>query len=86
MSDEVAIGFSKGEPWCCLHKHGSPEQVQKWLERNREKYMAAGLIDEANSLAMISGKFPVEELNKCLDCTGYLDSMLKKFGFGGLLK
>lgn len=78
MSDEVAICFSMDNGMTCLHKHGSPEKVNKWYEETRKKYIAHGLRHEADSLLIISGKFPVEELNKMLDITGYIGSFVKK--------
>jgi len=74
--DEVAIAFDK-ETWT-LHKHGRKEYVEKWFNKTIKIFKKAGFIDMANNMVMISGKFPVEELNRCLDTTGYIQIMCKK--------
>ena len=78
--DEVAIAFTISDAMWTLHKHGSTELVQRWHDRTVKKLRDAGFDDLADEMAMISGKFPVEELNRCIDTTGYIGVMVKKLG------
>jgi hypothetical protein len=80
MCDEVAIGYSYNaeENYTVLHKHGSKEMVMQWMDKTRQRYLANNMLDMANELQMICGKFPVEELTKIIENTGYLHSFLKK--------
>jgi len=77
--DEVAIAFSKEEnDVYILHKHGSPELVKNWIDNTRQIYKENGFDDIAMSLYMISGKFPVEDLNRILDTAGWVGYFLEK--------
>ena len=76
MTDEVAIAFDKESG--TLHKHGAPENVEKWASNARAKLIAAGAPDMAADIVTITGKFPVDELNKCLTHSNYLLRMLEK--------
>jgi hypothetical protein len=77
--DEVAIAFSKEEDGnCILHKHGSPNMVQSWIDMTRQVYKENGFDDIAMSLYMIIGKFPVEDINRILDTTGWIKVFLQK--------
>lgn len=80
MCDEVAIGYSynQDEGYTVLHKHGSPEMVMQWMDKTRGVYLKNEMLDMANELQMVCGKFPVEELNKIIENTGYLYNFLKK--------
>jgi len=78
---ELAMVFSKDEEgmWT-LHKIGEKETVQKWYDTVVAMYRVAGLADIANDMVMITGAFPVEELNRCLDTSGYIRIMCEKLG------
>ncbi len=79
MSDEVAIGFSKvDDQHYCMHKHGKPEMVQEWLSRTSQSYRDAGYDKEANDLAMVVGKFDIEDLNKVIQITGYIINFVRR--------
>ena len=81
--EEVAIAFSKesfdGGMWT-LHKHGSKEAVQRWYDNVTKKYREAGLDDIADEMVMIVGKFPVDELNRTIETSGYIKKMIEKLG------
>lgn len=80
--DEVAISFSKDEDpsmWT-LHKHGTPKAVQEWHDNTVMRFRKAGHYDIVNDMVMISGKFPVDELNKCIEISGYIKRMVEKLG------
>lgn len=79
---EICVGYSDS-PDCgvVMHKHGSPVNVEKWLGDTREKLIGAGHLDMANEFKMIkSFEFPVDELNRVLDTTGYLGIYLGRCG------
>lgn len=76
MCDEIAIAFDK-ESFTLL-KHGSPENVNKWYQTARAKYIEAGFEDMAQALVVIQGAFPVEEVNKCLSHSGYIQKFWEK--------
>lgn len=78
--EEVSIAFSKDDGMWTLHKHGRKESVQHWYDLVTRNYRARGLSDIANEMVMVTGKFPVEELNKCIDISGYIRTMCKKLG------
>jgi len=78
--DEVSIAFEKGPEMWTLFKHGRKDLVQKWYSGIHIKLMQNDLKDMAENLIVISGKFPVDELNRCLDTTGYIKKMIEKLG------
>jgi hypothetical protein len=87
VMDEVAIAFDRENG--TLHKHGSLENVQAWVTKAQQRLResAAGGLggfaeQMANDLVIISGKFPVEELNCCLSTTGYVLRMVDKLQKG----
>lgn len=82
-TDTLAICFAidkiGGEITYILHKHGGPENVHKWAKSTRAAYRKAGMEDLARSITVIEGKFPVEEVNKCLDNSGYLKKFCEQY-------
>ncbi|GAB2738987.1 hypothetical protein GCM10027019_18650 [Melaminivora jejuensis] len=75
-TDTVAIAFDRhtGE----MHQHGSPARIQSWAAHARRRLRAAGRIDDANDLVVVSGPLPVDELNKCLWVAGYCRRMFAR--------
>ena len=67
--DEVAIALDKDSG--TLHKHGSPEYVEKWCKAARMKFRSHGYHDMATQLVVISGRFEIEEINRCISISGY---------------
>lgn len=80
VMDEVAIGFDKESG--TLHKHGSLATVEKWLKNAQAKFRAAGFDDMANELTMVSGRFELDDLNRCLSTTGYIGRLYEKLQRG----
>lgn len=87
--NEVAIAFDRESG--TLHKHGSVENVQAWVDKSqkrlRESATASGSLGDlvakmANDLVIVSGKFPVEEVNRCLSTSGYVLRMVEKLQQG----
>jgi len=83
--DEVAIAFTKEQDGSyILMKHGNPQLVQKWIDRTREIYTDLGqpifMVHPGYipDLYMITGKFPVEDLNRLIDTSGWVKYFLKK--------
>lgn len=75
-TDLLAIAFDNytGE----VHQHGSPTRIQSWASHTRRRLRAAGLWQEAEDIIVISGPFPVEEINKCLWIKGYCRRLLQR--------
>jgi hypothetical protein len=65
----VAIAFdaSTGE----LHEHGNPTRIHSWATTARRRLRAAGALESANDIVVVSGPLPVDEINKCLQISGY---------------
>lgn len=76
LLDEVALALDRESG--TLHKHGSAESVSAWLTQARAKFQAVGYRDLANNLVMVCGKFPLDELNRCLSTTGYVGVLYGK--------
>lgn len=68
-TDSVAIAFDQHTGQ--VHQHGSPARIQSWATHQRRRLRAAGALDEANGIVVVSGPLPVDELNKCLWISGY---------------
>lgn len=75
-TESIAIAFDArtGE----LRDHGSPARIQCWASNARRRLRASGALDEANSLVVVSGPFPVDEANKCLRVAGYCRSLMRR--------
>lgn len=80
MTDEVAIAFDRDSG--TLLKHGSPKQVDAWVSKNQAAYRASGFEEQANAMVVISGAFPVEELNACLGNISYVQVLFDKLQKG----
>ncbi|GBG14586.1 uncharacterized protein NMK_2185 [Novimethylophilus kurashikiensis] len=70
VMDEVSICFDKESG--TLHKHGRPELVQDWHAKAQAKYREAGFDEMADELIVITGRFALEDLNRCLSTSGYV--------------
>lgn len=68
--DTVALAFCAQSG--TLHKHGAPDMVQRWARTFRERAQARGVPELADHIAVIEGRIPVAELNRCLDTSGYI--------------
>lgn len=64
-----------------MHKHGPVERVQNWHANFQRKLRAVGddlSVRMANEVVCISGRLPIEELNKCLSIGGYPKLLYRK--------
>lgn len=75
-TDTVAIAFDArtGE----LHEHGSPTRIHSWATTARRRLRAAGALDSANDIVVVSGPLPVDEINKCLQISGYCSRLFSR--------
>lgn len=96
---EVAIGFtydpdSDRAIQYTTHRHGSPETVDKWAEKNRfalhrSRFNHDAEVGGENAAAVLRSMMPhsiasdqwdVADLNRIIDTTGYLAVVVKKMG------
>jgi hypothetical protein len=78
----VAIAFDSDN--YSLLKHGDPEKVNAWVVDYRKQLKDQGLGDIANSLCVIeSSEWDLEELNKALSTSGYMQFILKNLPRSG---
>lgn len=80
--DEVSIALDKTEG--TMHKHGSRESVQAWHAQAQAKLRAGGSGEWADNLVVLTGRFPLEELNRCLSNSGYAGALYAKVMAGQL--
>ena len=81
-ADTIALAFDKEAG--VLFRHGAPDKVNEWAEAAMKRMRASGLTDWADSLVVVTGRFPLEEVNKCLSITGYVSSFYKKLQNGDI--
>lgn len=62
--DEVCLALDSVEGF--LHKHGAPGSVQAWVTKHQDSLRRAGCDSMADAITSITGRFPLEELNRCL--------------------
>ena len=72
-TDIVAIAFDASTG--ALHEHGNPARIHSWATTARRRLRAAGSLDSANDIVVVSGPLPVDEINKCLRVEGYCRRM-----------
>lgn len=70
IGPEVSLAFDKETG--TLHKHGIPSLVLGWCAQSAKTLRDAGFSDMADALVCITGAFPVEELDKILNNSGYV--------------
>lgn len=73
---EVSLGFDRDSG--TLHRHGDPVQVQSWFVAYTGELRAAGHAAMAERIVTLTGRFELEELNKCLQITGYVSRMYSR--------
>lgn len=64
------------------HKYGEPAVVETWYLKAVNGFKEAGHPDLAESLVLINGRFPLEEVNKLLNCSGYAEVFYRKLTAG----
>ncbi|HEY0007522.1 MAG TPA: hypothetical protein VGB55_02260, partial [Tepidisphaeraceae bacterium] len=73
--DKVSLCINKNDGY--LQKHGDPERVESWHARETAKLRNSGLHEFANAFVVVSGRFPVDEVNKCLENHEYAGHFYK---------
>lgn len=68
--DEVSLAFDAAEG--ILHKHGTKDSVAKWYTEARKRFSEAGCAEMMDGIVVITGRFMLEDLNKCLTTSGYV--------------
>jgi hypothetical protein len=76
MTDTVALAFDVRTG--TLHEHGHPARIHSWASTTRRRLRAAGAHDSANDIVVVSGPLPVDEINKCLQISGYCRQLLSR--------
>jgi hypothetical protein len=80
MCDEIAIAYSRDpeEGYVTMHKHGSPEKVKAWFDKNKARYEASGLFYDIEMVnATEDRKWSLSEINNCVINSGYLGILLE---------
>ncbi len=77
MADELTIAFDYST-WVLL-KHGVPDAVQRWLAMFREKLPPPSIFDDIGTIS--GNSFEVEELNRLISNSTYIETFAKKHGF-----
>jgi hypothetical protein len=82
--DEIALALDKEEGALC--KYGDPVTVEAWAakERARMRSIGHGWEESADNLIVITGRFPLAELNRCLSNHGYAGTLYRKLLAGEL--
>lgn len=78
-SDEVAVVFTVTNRMVIMRKHGSPEDMARWVRKEIKKFNQFGLKQE---FMTVTGKFNVEELNKLISNSTYAPRFLAKNRLG----
>ena len=80
----IAVDFDPKYEMCVAHIHGSEDNVSKWVIEARDKLKASGFHNFADRLIVIvSDDWGLEELNRIWNCTGSINSFLKRNGITG---
>lgn len=80
--DELSLAIDTREG--TLHKHGVPELVASWYENTTQKLRAGGCEEFADDLVVVTGRFPLEEVNRCVSNTGYAGSFYRRLLAGDI--
>lgn len=72
----VAIAFDLATGLVC--QHGHPTRIHAWALGVRRKLRTAGDWEAADSLIVVSGPLPEDEINKCLRIRGYCRWMFQR--------
>lgn len=84
LLQEVALAFDHESG--TLHKHGAPDLVKTWARETALKLKEAGAEDLVSGLLVITGRFPLAELNRCLSTSGYVGLFYKQLCEGRILE
>lgn len=74
--DQISLAIDTAEG--VLSKHGSPELVAAWYADTSKKLREGGCAEWADNLVVITGRFPLEEVNKCVGAMSYAGIFYKR--------
>ena len=74
--DEIALAIDTADG--ILHKHGPAEKVSAWHATTTKALRAAGADEMADHLVVVTGRFPLEEVNRCISNSTYAGHFYKK--------
>jgi hypothetical protein len=77
----VTLAFDKEQG---LLKHGGFQWVQRWAQQQKERLRGSGSAFErlADNLVVITGRLPVDELNRCLANSQYICELYPRIRAG----
>jgi len=75
---EISLVFTCDGEEIILQKHGNKESIENWSKDFKNKMNAAGFNQIADGLQIITGQFPLDEINWLLDCTSYAKTFYEK--------
>jgi len=78
-TEHVAIAFSVSSGLWTMHKHGQKAIVDQWAEVAKKKYIEAGYQNLADEIFVVSGVFPVDDLNRILSTTGFIKTFCERY-------
>lgn len=65
-----------------LQKHGVPDLVAAWYADTSKKLRDGGCAEWADNLVVVTGRFPIEEVNKCVGAMSYAGIFYKRLVAG----
>jgi hypothetical protein len=78
--DEISMAIDRASG--TLHKHGDPAWVQQWAKTAQAQFRSVGFNEVADDLVVVTGRFPLDEINRCLDTTTYVATFYERLTKG----
>ncbi|KWT69571.1 MULTISPECIES: hypothetical protein [unclassified Variovorax] len=78
--DQISLAIDTAEG--TLHKHGAPERVAAWYADTSRKLREGGCGEWADNLVVVTGRFPIDEVNKCVGAMSYAGIFYKRLVAG----
>ena len=74
----IALCYNLDGEFSGILKYGNKKTVETYFKKNFSKLMNSGLTEMAQNLKFISGRLPVDEVNKAISITGYISKLHQK--------
>ena len=81
--DELGLCFSKFGDGVLL-KYGEARNIEAWLHKTRDDLVSKGSLELANQLFVITGRFPLDEVNSLIRNGSYAPIFLEKLARGSI--
>lgn len=65
-----------------LHKHGTKEVALDYMSNAMAASIKGGVPWLVSGLVVLTEPLPVDEINKCIQCTGYAETLLNRLDKG----